>query len=473
MELSDKGTEENVLALIMNAKSRETVSDVFAKIDPDLFFFEPHRKLYNLLFDCYMKGEETTYFSVRNKHQKQLDDIAQELEDSIITIGLGFNNIDYANEYLEQSEDVIGILADRLKAKKKMRDLHEIQIRIANGLEQEESPDSTYEAIENLLLKNHSSSANRSYLSPKEMALMMVNSAADRMDKQKRENEIIYTSYEKFNKKSGGLEKGNLIIISAESGVGKSALALNLIRDVSFIGGKSSVYLNSEMTDSQQARRYDALLCKVSHKAIRSGEISMEEYNNILKVADSFAGKQIHTITIPDMQLPQVLAELKRMKAKANIDFAVVDYIGRMDFSKNKKDLSEWQLMEQSARELKNIALELDIVVVMVAQMSSNGQTLAKGSSMKNECDLWINIKRVEESDYKEYFDNNGVGLDKWWNVLLDFKKARSAEFGSKIPMHFYGDELLFTDNEEEAKHFMYLEKKQGEYVNGRGAEKG
>jgi hypothetical protein len=159
------------------------------------------------------------------------------------------------------------------------------------------------------------------------------------------------------------------------------------------------------------------------------------------------------------MQLPQVLAELKRMKAKANIDFAVVDYIGRMDFSKNKNDLSEWQLMEQSARELKNIALELDIVVVMVAQMSSNGQTLAKGSSMKNECDLWINLKRVEESDYKEYFDNNGVGLDKWWNVLLDFKKARSAEFGSKIPMHFYGDELLFTDNEEEAKHFMYLEK--------------
>jgi replicative DNA helicase len=66
MELSDKGTEENVLALIMNAKSRETVSDVFAKIDPDLFFFEPHRKLYNLLFDCYMGGEETTYFSVRN-----------------------------------------------------------------------------------------------------------------------------------------------------------------------------------------------------------------------------------------------------------------------------------------------------------------------------------------------------------------------------------------------------------------------
>jgi hypothetical protein len=178
-----------------------------------------------------------------------------------------------------------------------------------------------------------------------------------------------------------------------------------------------------------------------------------------LQVANDFRGKQIHTITIPDMQLSHVIAEIKRMKTRCNIELAVVDYVGRMDITKAfGKDMQEWQIMEQTARELKNLALELDIVIIMVAQLSSNGQTLAKGSSMKNECDLWINLKRVGKDDYKEYYDANGVGLDKCWNVLLDFKKARSAEFGAKIPMHFYGDELLFTDDKEEAEHFMYLE---------------
>jgi replicative DNA helicase len=291
------------------------------------------------------------------------------------------------------------------------------------------------------------------------MALLMIKSTADRMDKTKRDSEVIYTSYEQFNRKSGGFEKGNLVILSAGSGVGKSALAINFIRDVAYVANKSALYLNSEMKDDQQARRYASMLAKVSHKAIRNGDTTEKQLNKIQQVADDFSKKQIHTITIPDMQLTQVVAEMKRMKAKENIDFAVVDYIGRMDITKAfGKDMQEWQIMEQTARELKNLALELNIVIIMVAQLSSNGQTLAKGSSMKNECDLWINLKRVDKDDLKEYYDTHGEGLDKHWNVILDFKKARSAQFGAKIPMHFYGDELLFTDNEEEAKHFMYLE---------------
>jgi hypothetical protein len=100
----------------------------------------------------------------------------------------------------------------------------------------------------------------------------------------------------------------------------------------------------------------------------------------------------------------------------------------------------------------------MDVVIVMVAQMSSNGQTLAKASSMKNECDLWMNLKRITKEDYKDFYDENDVGLDKCWNVLIEFKKARSAKFGAKIPMYFYGDWLLFTDDIEKAQHFARLE---------------
>jgi replicative DNA helicase len=313
--------------------------------------------------------------------------------------------------------------------------------------------------VAKMLIEKNVSSDNRSYLSPNDMDNLMVESVSERTDKKKRNKEIIYTSYEQFNIRSGGLEKGNLVILSAGSGVGKSALAINLVRDVAYVSNKSVLYLNSEMTDKQQARRYASLLSKVSHKAIRNGDVTDEQFNKIFKVANDFRTKQIHTITIPDMQLSHVIAEIKRMKTRADIALAVVDYVGRMDITKTfKKDMQEWQIMEQTARELKNLALELDIVIIMVAQLSSNGQTLAKGSSMKNECDLWINLKRVGNEDLKEYYDTHGEGLDKWWNVILDFKKARSAEFGAKIPMHFYGDELLFTDDEEEAKHFLALE---------------
>ena len=58
-----------------------------------------------------------------------------------------------------------------------------------------EKGDKTYEEIEKLLLEKYSSSSKRSYLSPKDMALLMIKATADRMDKSKRDNEVIFTSY--------------------------------------------------------------------------------------------------------------------------------------------------------------------------------------------------------------------------------------------------------------------------------------
>ena len=459
MELSDKTTEENVLALIMNTRDKNILADVFARIDADLFFFEPNKQLFLLLFDCYMAGEETTQSAVQKRHPGEFQIILDKLRSSLVEMGLGFNHLNFAKKLMDESEDTIGLLADALKIRKQMRDLNEIQTCIADGLEKQEAPSKVYGKIENLLLKNSTSSSKRSYLSPKDMALLMIETATERMDKTKRDNEIMFTSYKQVNHASGGFEKGNLVILSAGSGVGKSALAINFVRDVAYVSNKSVLYLNSEMTNKQQAQRYNALLARVSHRALRNGEITYEQLNKIQQVADDFSKRQIHTITIPDMQLSHVVAEIKRMKTKSNVEFVVVDYIGRMDISKAfGKDLQEWQVMEQIARDLKNLALELDIVIVMVAQLSSNGETLAKASSMKNECDLWLNLKRVGKEDMKNYLDATGEKLEKWWNVILEFRKARSAQFGAKILMHFYGDELLFTDNEEEAKHFMYLE---------------
>jgi replicative DNA helicase len=462
MELADKVTEENILALIMNSKNRDVIADAFAKIDSDLFYYEPNRQLYLLLFDCYMAGEETTIESVSKRHPQEISEISKKLQTSLVQMALGFNQLNFEEKLMEKSEDMVGLMADSLRIKKQMRDLHDIQTRIVKGLDSLESPDKTYEAVETLMLKNNSSSSKRSYLSPRDMAMLMIESAVERMDKTKRDNEVMFTSYRQINNTSGGFEKGNLIILSAGSGVGKSALAINFVRDVAYVSKKSVLYLNSEMTNKQQAQRYNALLARVSHKALRNGEITEKDFNKIQQVADDFSKRQIHTITIPDMQLSHVVAEIKRMKTRSNVEFVVVDYIGRMDISKTfGKDMQEWQVMEQIARDLKNLALELDIVIVMVAQLSSNGETLAKASSMKNECDLWLNLKRVGKEDMQNFYDATGEKLEKWWNVILEFRKARSAQFGAKILMHFYGDELLFTDNEDEAKHFMALENQQ------------
>lgn len=452
MELSDRVTEENVLSLLLNG-GRTLVSDVFGSISPDDFYFKGYRKLFLFMYECYMNGEELSTFSLMKKHESEVSKIIKECKTGLATL----ESVDVLS-LIGDTEDAVSVLAYRLKEKHKMRDLYEVANRITKGLDGGEETEKTYKAVESLLL-SHNSTAKRSYMSPSDMATLMVTYMSDRMDTDKRNNEVMFTSYEQLNKASGGFEKGNLIILSAGSGVGKSALSINIARDIAYVGNKSVLYLNSEMTDRQQAGRYASLLAGVSHMAIRDGKVDEHQYNAVTKCANEFRKKKIHTVTFPDMQLANVVTEVKRMKAKEDIDLVVVDYIGRMDITKSfGKDLQEWQIMEQTARELKNLALEMDVVIIMVAQMSSNGQTLAKASSMKNECDLWMNLKRIDKDDYKEFYDENQEGLDKCWNVLIEFKKARSAKFGAKIPMYFYGDYLLFTDDMDEAKRFARLD---------------
>jgi hypothetical protein len=144
------------------------------------------------------------------------------------------------------------------------------------------------------------------------------------------------------------------------------------------------------------------------------------------------------------------------------VDMVVVDYIGRMDSS--NADRQEWQIMEQAARTLKTAAVRFNIVVIMVAQLSSNGESLAKGASMKNECDLWLNLKKISNQDRAAYEQFKHEQLPPYWNTLIEFKKARNVAVGTVLKMHFHGESLTYTDDEKRAQEFYNEEQ---EKING------
>jgi hypothetical protein len=146
---------------------------------------------------------------------------------------------------------------------------------------------------------------------------------------------------------------------------------------------------------------------------------------------------------MPDMQIGNILSEIRLLHKRYGLEMVIVDYIGRMDTMNVKDSIKEWQLMLNSARMLKTIATELKIVVVMVAQLTKDGGSLAQGSYMKHECDLWLNIIRWK--------DDASLAENYPWNCLMEIRKARSADTGRGIRMYFNGDTLTFTDNEERA----------------------
>lgn len=453
-------TEELVLSACIDSKN---IVDVMEKVKDEDFFFKGNRELFALFKTMYLSGEKITSENLLQLHVKELERI--KLRCTIPELITGFTNwrISFDNSYDPMMEkhktvgDYVGALIKKLKSATEYRKLSKMIARLNDGMSKGVNPDKLYHFIEDTFISREESADRRSYFTPKDMGMLMIQATAERMDKAQRDEEVIFTSFKNINRLTGGFERGDLIILSAASGTGKSALSINFARDVGILAKKPVLYLNSEMSDKQQARRFVSLISQVSHSAIRDGldEGKPELFNRATQAAEMFSHGKIYTITIPDLQIRNVVAETRRMQDRFGIQMVIVDYVGRMDTL--NADAQEWQIMEAAARTLKTMAQELNIVVIMVAQLSTNGQSLAKGASMKNECDLWMNLSKI---GYEERAQENqfGGGLDDRWNVFLEFKKARNVETGAKIPMHFHGDTLTFTDEPEQAEKFLEME---------------
>lgn len=460
INFSDAASEEMVISALLNAK-REDIDYIFGELKAHDFYFDGYQRLFALLQGIYAQQQDLSLVSVMKLYSSQLEQI--QLRRPIIEINMLYVNAVLGIDYGENDKrDMLKSSIAAIKKKAAYRDIANLITLMETDMQNDADPEAVYHRIEQASMEREPLSAKRSYLSPKDMGELMISTVLDRMDKEKRQKAVAFTSFRQLNKKTGGFEKGDLIILSAASGVGKSALAMNITRDVAYVGQKVALYINSEMSDSQQALRYSSMLTQYSYTELRNG-LSAEwcgtALEDVTSKAQEYAQKKIHILTIPDLQISNIVSEVRRMVNQLGVEFIVVDYIGRMDTMNLKDNRAEWQIMEQSARTLKTMAQELNIVVIMVAQMSSNGENLAKGSSMKNEADLWMNIRRLSKEESREIY---GVGEDaSLWNVLLEIRKARNAETGTSIPMHFHGETLSYTDNPEQAKEFLALEQQE------------
>ena len=448
---TDSNTEKLVLSMILHGVKHD-VSKIFEDVKADDFFYKGHREFFNVLAQAYFNNENISTFSLLKLHPE----IAKiKMESTPIELELMYSQIETMRN---TSEGMKGheaeTLIKSLKRTKKLRGLRDLATNINAAIEKGYTPEKIYESIERSVMDGTQETMKRTLLTPKDMAKLMIESVADRMDEEKRKKNVMYTSFKTLNYYSGGFERGNMIILSAGSGVGKSAFSMNLSHDIAYGDGKTVLYINSELTDDQQALRYAALLTGIPHNELRNGMNDGDgtKFGSVLDAAEIFKNKNIYTATIPDLQIANVVSEIRRMVEFYGVDMVVVDYIGRMDSS--NADRQEWQIMEQAARTLKTAAVRFNIVVIMVAQLSSNGESLAKGASMKNECDLWLNLKKISNQDRAAYEQFKHEQLPPYWNTLIEFKKARNVAVGTVLKMHFHGESLTYTDDEKRAQEF-------------------
>ncbi|MGI6453784.1 MAG: replicative DNA helicase [Syntrophomonadaceae bacterium] len=239
------------------------------------------------------------------------------------------------------------------------------------------------------------------------------------------------TGFDNLNHLTLGYKPGDLIILGAQTGHGKTAVALNTAKAISIDQKKNLLYLNTEMSREQIALRWGAILSNIEHERIRSGDINENELSKILNGYSRLRDSGFYSYPCPNLTPEKTISIARKFKVQKNIDMMIVDYVGRME--KIDPRLQEWQILEQIVKAQKMLAQNLKIAVMCLVQLNPDG-TLQGAKRMKNECDLMLTLRPISREEKEE-----NENLKRYLNPThyLVVEKNRDGQSGVYLPITF------------------------------------
>lgn len=240
------------------------------------------------------------------------------------------------------------------------------------------------------------------------------------------------TGFYNLNKVTLGYKPGDLIILGAQTGHGKTSFALHTANSVAIKSKINVLYLNTEMSRSQIALRWGSILSGIEHERVRSGEINESELSRILKGYSELEQSGFFSYPCPNLTPEKTISIARKFKAQKNIEMMIVDYVGRMD--KQDPRLQEWQVLEQIVKTQKMLAQNLQIVVMCLVQLNPDG-TLQGAKRMKNECDLLLKLSPISKEEQEENDELKKFDIMPNYSIFVD--KNRDGQSGIRIPIYF------------------------------------
>ena len=167
---------------------------------------------------------------------------------------------------------------------------------------------------------------------------------------------------------TSGFQEGDLIIIAGRPGMGKTALALSMIRNAALEADVGVGMFSLEMANHQLAMRLLCAEARVDSHFVRTGKLPAKLWKNLGLSAGDLEKAPIYLDDSPALTVLELRAKARRLKAEHNIGMIVVDYLQLMQGPRGVE--SRQQEISVISRSLKALAKELSIPVVALSQLS-------------------------------------------------------------------------------------------------------
>lgn len=248
-----------------------------------------------------------------------------------------------------------------------------------------------------------------------------------------------------LDKLCGGLTKGELTIIGARPGQGKTALAVTIMRNLANQNISCGIF-SLEMSKAELVQRLASQESNVFAYRIKQGELNQYDKSNIHDAVQRMKSWPIKICDEGYMNMSKIRTKATMWKNKYNLQVLFVDYIGLIN-SVNPKETNRVNIIGEISRGLKLLAKELEIPIVALSQLSRRVDErsdkmplmsdLRESGSVEQDADvIWMMIR---PEHYFEPTSTTKVGNSELNNAglcLIDQVKMRSGSTGI-VPLRF------------------------------------
>jgi len=243
------------------------------------------------------------------------------------------------------------------------------------------------------------------------------------------------SGYRALDMMTAGLHEDELIILAARPGVGKTAFALNIAQNIGTSTDENVAIFSLEMGATQLVNRMLCAEGTINASNLRTGQLTEEEFEKLFVAMGSLSKANIFIDDTPGIRVSEIRAKSRRlMQERGGLGLIIIDYLQLIEGSGRE---SRQQEVSEISRQLKKLAMELNVPVIALSQLSRSVEQrqdkrpilsdLRESGSLEQDADIVAFLYR--EDYYRAEEDEEEVEEDNVVEVLIE--KNRSGARGT------------------------------------------
>jgi replicative DNA helicase len=391
MPPQDADAEMSVLGSMM--MSKDAIADVNERIKGVDFYRPAHESIYDAVVELYSKGEPADPVTVSAELQRR-GDLAK-------IGGAPYLHTLTANVPIAANA---AFYADIVREKSILRKLVDAGTRIAQmGYAGEGDVDQTVDRAQQEVYAVTEKRTSEDYapLSDIMEATLDEIEAISAHDGGLRG---VPSGFAELDDLLNGFQGGQMIIVAARPGMGKSTIGLDFCRAASIANNQTSAFFSLEMSRSEITMRLLSAEAKVPLNHIRGGGMQEDDWAKLVPKMGQVSSAPMFIDDSPNMTMMEIRAKARRLKERHDLRLMVVDYLQLM--TSGKKVESRQVEVSEFSRQIKLLAKELDVPIVALSQLNRGPEQrsdkkpmmsdLRESGSLEQDADIVILLHRED-----------------------------------------------------------------------------